>query len=101
MKKLLRYAVCVLVSFMAAAYAVSLAIDTLFFLRHRYGAVDVFFDSSKITEEFGTPVSPTWHWSINPAQFFVWHLLPVALSLWLCVIVWQLRKGPIDFPIAS
>jgi hypothetical protein len=94
MRKMLRYAVCVFVSFMAAAYAVSSAIEAFFFLRFRYGSVNAFFDSSKFFEEFGTAVNQRWHWSIDTTQFFIWHLLPVALSLAVCVIVWQLRKGP-------
>jgi hypothetical protein len=80
MKKLLRYAVCVLLSFMAAAYAVSSALRAVLFVTHSIQ-------------------HNSWLYYRGTDEFFVWHLLPVALSLWVCVIVWQLRKGPIAFPV--
>ena len=72
----LRYAVCVLVSFMAAAYALSAALPPIY----SFNAILQGFSHGMFS-------------GYDPAQFFV-PLLPVALSLTVCVIAWHFRKGP-------
>jgi hypothetical protein len=72
MRAVLRYAVCVLVTFTAAACALSIALNT-----------------------FGwSPVNGQMYLAHSATQIFVWYLLPIALYLTVCVVAWRYRKEP-------
>ena len=75
MKKFLRYAACLLVTFLAAAYALSWIINAFVSL-----------------DTYVWLIQKTKYWQHGVSEFFVWDLLPVVLCLWVAVIAWKLRK---------
>ena len=84
MRALLRYVVCVFVAFAAAACAVSWSLAAFFSLG--------IHQSFQYTLE-GNPSFPI----VGMDHFFrpepfLWNLLPVALSLTVCVVAWRYRK---------
>jgi hypothetical protein len=77
MISVLRYAVCVLVTFLAAACALSIAMKAAL-------------------NSFGwSPVNGQMYLAHSATQIFMWYLLPIALYLTVCVVGWRYRKEPI------
>jgi hypothetical protein len=81
-KAVLRYAVCILVAFLAAAYALSSLLDAYYSLN-----IHVWFSNSDT--QGGITM---YHNFYEPS--FLWKMLPVALSLTVCVVAWRYRKEP-------
>jgi hypothetical protein len=80
MKQTLRYVFCVLLTFLSAAYAVSSSIAAFWSL-----GIHVWFSSSDTQGS----ISMT-HYFNEPS--FQWRILPVALSLTVCVAAWHYRN---------
>jgi hypothetical protein len=83
MMAVLRYVVCVLVTFSVAAYAVSVLIEAAFVIPYAY---------QSWWEHPGPIVFRTDAGWIGAEHIFTSYLFPIALCLTLCVVAWRYRQ---------